>query len=191
MVDGDVYALTAPDLIKYFSGTRTGFSLDPSPDDQNLRPGHAYGLLDATGNKGSGQLFIWDSQWQRILVYNKTDGTYVGQYLAADGAPPLSDLTGMYVVDRGVTQAPLLVWARPDGLYQAPLVAAPAPTGSPGASGLPTIVPSSIPTVRPSPTLLGTPPPATATPIPASIEPTIRPRRTPRVDTTPVPSSSP
>ena len=100
LVDGDLYAVTAPEVIKYFSGSRTGFSLDPAPDDKNLRPGHSYGLLDATGNKGSGQLFIWDSQWQRILVYNKTEGTYVEQYLAAAGAPLFSDITGMYIIDR-------------------------------------------------------------------------------------------
>ncbi len=192
MVDGDVYAVTAPDLIKYFSGTRTGFALDPAPDDKNLRPGHAYGLMDATGNKGNGQLFIWDSQWRRILVYTKTDGTYVGQYLAADGTPPFSDLTGMYIIDRGVTQPPILVWARPDGLYQAPLVAQPAPTGSPPASGVPTLLPASnAPSAVPTSSVRPTSPPASATPVGPSAQPTVRPRRTPRAGTSPLPSASP
>ena len=196
MVDGDLYAVTAPNLIKYFSGTNTGFSLDPAPDDLNLRPGHSYGLLDATGSKGSGLLFIWDSQWQRILVYNKVDGTYVEQYLAAPGTPPLSELTGMYIIDRGVTQPPILVWARADGLYQAPLVAAPAPSSSPGASGVPSFAPSSAPpsappSLPPPPSGFATSPPPSATPVPPSTEPTVRPRRTPRVGTSPVPSASP
>ncbi len=193
MVDGDLYAVTPADLLKYFSGTKTGFSLDPAPDDLNLRPGHSYGLLDATGSKGSGQLFIWDSQWQRVLVYNKADGTYVEQYLAAPGAPPLSDLTGMYVIDRGVTQPPILVWARADGLYQAPLVAAPVatPSASPGASGVPSsAAPSSSPTVRPT-TGVQTPLPSTLTSTPPSTEPTERPRRTPRLGSSPGPSTSP
>jgi hypothetical protein len=197
MVDGDLYAVTPTDLLKYFSGTNTGFSLDPAPDDRNLRPGHSYGLLDATGNKGNGQLFIWDSQWQRILVYDKTDGSYVEQYLAAPGAPPFSDLTGMYIIDRGVTQPPILVWARADGLYQVPLVAAPAPTASPGASGLPGA--SLLPTLPPPPSLppsalptSGLPTPRrSATPVPPSTQPTERPRRTPAFGPSAEPSASP
>jgi hypothetical protein len=195
MVDGDVYAVTPTDLIKYFSGTRTGFSLDPAPDDKNLRPGHSYGLIDATGNKGSGQLFIWDSEWQRILVYNKNDGTYVEQYLAAPDAPALSDLSGMYIVDRGVTQPPVLVWARSDGLYQAPLVAAPAPSpsASPGASSVaPSIKPSSLPSRLPTPSVVtGTPVPSSSTTVTPSGEPTERPRRTPRTGASQPPSAAP
>ena len=197
MVDGDLYAVTAPDLLKYFSGTRTGFSLDPAPDDLNLRPGHSYGLLDATGSKGSGQLFIWDSQWQRILVYDKVEGKYIEQYFAAPGAPPFSDMTGMYIIDRGVTQPPVLVWARSDGLYQVPLVAAAAPSaspgasGAPGASGLPASPTASHPPSVPPPTTLVSLPPASASPVPPSSVPTERPRRTPRAGTSPAPSASP
>jgi hypothetical protein len=193
LVDGDVYALTAPQLIKYFSGSRTTWSLDPAPDDKNLRPGHAYGLLDATGNKGNGELFIWDSQWQRVLVYNKNDGTYEEQYLAANGAPPLTDVQGMYVVDRGVTQPPLLVWARPDGLYQAPLEQAPQASPSPGASALPSgPAASGLPSARPSLTAPpATTPPTTAVPSESAGPPTERPRRTPRPGTSPQASATP
>jgi len=201
MVDGDVYALTPTDLIKYFSGTRTGFSLDTAPDDKSLRPGHAYALMDATGTKGSGQLFLWDTRWQRILVYTKTDGTYVEQYIAAPGGPALSEVTGMYVVDRGVTQPPILVWARPDGLYQAPLVAAPGPSASPGtsagaspgASANPSTPPSPGPSQRSSaaPSPAGTFAQPSASPLSPSAQPTERPRRTPRVGTSPPPSAAP
>ena len=193
MVDGDLYAVTAPDVLKYFSGTKTSYSLDPAPDDKNLRPGHSYALIGATGTKGSGQLFIWDSQWQRILVYNKVDGTYVEQYLAAAGAPPLSDLTGMYIVDRGVTQPPILVWARPTGCTR--------PRSwkrlhlrrrAPGASGLASLPP---PTARrPARSAQWLHVPAAdgyADPPPPSGQPTERPRRTPRAGTSPAPSASP
>src|SRR3954470_9240116 len=191
MVDGDVYALTPTDLIRYFSGARTGFSLDPAPDDKNLRPGHTYGHMDATGTKGSGQLFIWDSKWQRLLVYNKTDGTYVEQYVAADGAPALSDVTGMYIVDQGVTKPPLLFWARPEGLYQAPLVAAPPPSGSPGASAGASVTPSASASAQaPTPTPVRSVPAASSTAAPPSAPATERPRRTPRAGgATPVPSA--
>ena len=192
MVDGDLYAVTPTALLKYFSGTNTGFSLDPAPDDKNLRPGHSYGLLGATGAKGTGQLFIWDSQWQRILVYNKTDGTYVEQYFAAPGAPPFADITGMYLIDRGVTQPPILVWARSDGLYQVPLTAAPAPSVSPGPSGLFSFPAASLPPASAPPSFTGSPLPGTsASPIPGSLEPTIRPRRTPQSLSSPAASVGP
>ena len=162
----------------------------PAPDDKNLRPGHAYGLIDATGNKGNGQLFIWDSQWQRILVYNKTDGTYVEQYLAADGAPPLSDLTGMYIVDRGVTQPPILVWARPDGLYQAPL------TGHRHRAALAGRVRAAVDAAvdrTVAPAIADGPSDAAAAERdtgPAERQPTERPRRTPRAVSSAEPSAS-
>ncbi len=175
MIDGDVYAVTEPALTRYFNGRDSGFSLDPAPDDKNLRPGHLYEMLAATGLKGSGDLYLWDKKWSRILVYDKDQGTYQQQYIAANGAPPFSDLTGMYIVDRGVTQPPILVWARPDGLYQVPLVAPQTPIGSPAPSGLQT----AVPTLPPPASFIPTPSP-TVTQIPASVEPTIRPRRTPQ-----------
>jgi len=174
MIDGDVYAVTEPALKRYFNGRDSGFSLDPAPDDKNMRPGHLYEMVAATGSKGNGDLFLWDKQWSRILVYDKANGTYSQQYIAANGAPPFSDLAGMYIVDRGVTQPPILVWARPDGLYQVPLVAPQTPIGSPAPSGLKT----SVPTMLPPASFIATPSPH-VTPVPASVEPTVRPRRTP------------
>jgi hypothetical protein len=192
MIDGDVYAVTEPGLLRYFNGRDTGFSLDPPPDDQNLRPGHLYESVDATGTKGNGQLFVWDKQWSRILVYDKVEGSYLEQYVAAAGAPAFADMRGMYIVDRGVTQPPMLVWARPEGLFQVPLTQPQIPTGSPGVSplpsslpsgppsALPSSLPSGRPTIGPSPIATPTPPPATGSPIPPSTVPTERPRRTPR-----------
>jgi hypothetical protein len=194
MIDGDVYALTEPALKRYFNGRDSGFSLDPAPDDKNLRPGHVYGLVDATGTKGSGELFVWDRQWSRIVVYDKVEGSYVDQYIAPAGAPPLSDLHGMYVIDRGVTQPTVLVWARADGLYQAPLVPPSLPSASPGASSPPSGgpsprasgLPSGLPSVVP-----GSVPASTIGPPQASNVPTVRPRRTPQIATSPGPSSPP
>ena len=125
MVDGDLYAVTpsAPAQVLQRQPARASRSIR-HPTTRTCARATATACSSATGAKGSGQLFIWDSQWQRILVYNKTDGTYVAQYLAAPGAPPFADITGMYVIDRGVTQPPILVWSRPDGLYQVPLAAA-------------------------------------------------------------------
>lgn len=192
MIDGDVYALTEPALKRYFNGRDSGFSLDRAPDDKNVRPGHLYELLDATGTKGSGQLFVWDKQWARILVYDKVEGTYVEQYIAAPGAPPLSDVRGMYIIDRGVTQPPILVWARADGLYQAALVEAAVPTASPGASSLASIRPSPFSSGLASPLpSLGSAAPPTAVAPSGSVEPSVRPRRTPQFGGSAAPTASP
>jgi hypothetical protein len=167
-VDGDIYAVTSEDLEQYFSGRQTAFSLDPPPDDGDLRAGHDYALLSATGVRGDGDLYVWDKLWSRVLVYDKAAGAYSTQYLAADGTQPLADLTGMYVVDRGHAEPPLLFFTTPSGLFRVELGAGavPQPTASPTPSASPP------PTVTPSPN-------ATAPGETPSPEPT-RPRRTPR-----------
>jgi hypothetical protein len=169
LVDGDVYGLTSTSLLRYFNGRRSGFELEAPPDDGDLRPSHDYQLITATGTRGVGHLFIWDGLHSRVLEFDKTDGTYVGQYVATDGAPPMSDLTGMYVVDPGSVQLPpTLVYARADGVYQVTLA---APENLPSAPPV-TIAPTTPPASASPP---GSEPPATP-----SVEPTERPRRTPR-----------
>ncbi|MDL2335021.1 MAG: hypothetical protein QFC55_03185 [Chloroflexota bacterium] len=172
-VDGDVYAVTADNLEQYFSGRQTPFSLDPAPDDGDLRPGHDYVLLAATGVRGDGILCVWDKLWSRILVYDKSAGAYSTQFLAADGTQPLTDLTGMYVIDRGHTQPPLMVFATSSGIFSVELGGGTGPTSSP--------TPSTSATIPP----LATPPPTPSGPTPEPTPEPTRPRRTPR------PSGSP
>jgi hypothetical protein len=170
-IDGDVYALTPDALLRYFNGRRSTFDLVPPPDADDLRPSHRFGRMDATGTRGAGLIFVWDALHTRILVYDKADGAYVEQYLAADGSPAFEDVRGMYIIDRGEVDPPFLIWAAPGGLFQsvleAPVEAEPSPEptvvvtpGRPGASGSP-----GAPTVSPSG---------------GSPEPIDRPRRTPR-----------
>lgn len=168
-VDGDVYGITPDNLEQYSSGRQTAFSLDLPPDDGDLRAGHEYDLLAATGVRGDGDLYVWDKLWSRVLLYDKAAGAYSTQYLAADGTPPFSDLTGMYVVDRGHSEPPLLIFATPAGLFQVELGpgADPVPSQSPAASGTP---PPPTPSPNTSPTAPGETP---------SPEPT-RGRRTPQ-----------
>ena len=171
LVDGDVYAVTADNVLRYFNGRRSGaFELADPPDAGDLRPGHDYRLMAATGTRGVGELFVWDAANARILAFDKTDGTFVEQYVATPGAPPLSDLTGMYVIDRGVETAPILVYSRADALYQV-ILSAPAVAPSPSLSPTP---------LESEQVASPTPPTATETPATPSPEPTQRPRRTPR-----------
>ncbi|HLB45266.1 MAG TPA: hypothetical protein VJK49_07725, partial [Candidatus Limnocylindrales bacterium] len=175
-VDGDVYALTSDNLERYFNGQLSGFSLDPPPDNEDLRPGHDYALLAATGVRGDGNLYVWDRLWSRVLVYDKADGVYSAQYVAADGAPPLADLTGMYIVDRGHAQPALLVFSTAAGLYQVELTEG-GPEATPSVSPAASVSPSPLasPSATPSET------PGEPSPVPT------RARRTPRVTDSPTP----
>ncbi|MEO8626457.1 MAG: hypothetical protein ABI452_07130, partial [Candidatus Limnocylindrales bacterium] len=172
-VDGDVYAVTADNVGQYFSGRQTAFSLDPPPDDSDLRPGHQYALLAATGVRADGDLYVWDNLWSRIILYDKSAGAYSTQFLAADGTQPLTDIAGMYVIDRGHTQPPLLVFATSGAIFSVELgvgsVQSPSPT------------PSSSATIPP----LATPTPVASGPTPEPTPEPTRARRTPR------PSGSP
>jgi hypothetical protein len=161
-VDGDIYALTSDGLLKYFNQRRVSFELATPPDAGDLRPGHDYRRLATTGERGSGRLFVWDAAQSRVLAFNKADGEYVEQWLAAEGAPAFSDVRGMYVLDRGETEPPLLLWADATHIYQTVLASTPAAGASPS------------PSAEATPT-----PPGSAEPSPTD-QPSERPRRTPR-----------
>jgi hypothetical protein len=115
------------------------------------------------------------------VVFEKADGSYVEQFVARDDGPSFGDVRGMYVLDRGEAEAPLLVWAGPRGVYQTEL-AAPVPTEEPSPSPSPLDAPGS-PALPPAPPpeSPAESPPDGVTPAPTSPEPTDeRPRRTPR-----------
>jgi hypothetical protein len=184
-IDGDVYAVTEPEVIRYFNGRASGYSLDAAPDNANLRPGHQYRILAATGTRGVGEIFVWDALWSRILVYDKAGGTYSEQYHAAESAPSLADVRGMYVIDRGNVLPPILVWALANGVYQVELTPTDeTPSSSPGPDASPSAPVDASPQPGASPTPRATPltssPPGTASPPAESAPPTERPRRTPR-----------
>jgi hypothetical protein len=176
LVDGDVYALTKDEVLRYFNGRRSGaFESAELPDDADLRPGHDYRFMAATGTRGVGTLYVWDAEHGRILAFDKIDGTLIGQFVGADGAVPLTNITGMYVVESGSELIPpTLIFARPEGLYQVVLGAPEevVPSPSPGAS----VAPSSSASARPSGTPVVTQVPSAS----PTVEPTLRPRRTPR-----------
>ena len=172
LVDGDVYAVTSDSVLRYFSGRRSGFDIPDPPDAGDIRPGHDYRFIGATGSRGVGNMYVWDAEnGGRILVFDKTDGTYVGQFVSAPGAPPLSDVTGMYVIDPGTSTAPpVLMYVRPDGVYRLVLAEPDSIPSTPPVTAAPT---GTTPVA--SPTTGASEQPASPTP-----EPTRRPRRTPR-----------
>ena len=156
-VDGDIYALLQADVARYFNGRRLTYTLDPTPDAEDLRPGVNLGRMAMTGGRGVGQLLVWDSVHSRVIAYAKNDASYIEQFVGS--GVELSDLRGMYVIDRGEAEPPILIWASATTIYETVLepTAEPEPTASPEPGATPRL-----------------------TPAPGTPDPTDRPRRTPR-----------
>ncbi len=133
-IDGDVYILESDGVTRYNTGQASGFALKTPPDDGDVRPGHDYRLLAATGSRGQGRLWIWDARHQRVLAFAKADGTYLGQFIVEPGGVGYQDMRGMAVVERPNGQAPVLVWAAADQIMASPLQPAPEPGVSPSPS---------------------------------------------------------
>jgi len=182
LIDGDIYALTATDARRYETGQQREFVLEVPPDDGDVRPGREFALIESTGPRREGSLYVWDALHGRLVVYDKSDGSYVQQWLPVSSAPALSDLRGMFIVveqapvvpegsvvpepSPPITSAGTLYWLTADALYRSELTAVedePAATPSPSVGPAETVEPAE--TVDPT----------------RSVEPTRRPRRTPRV----------
>lgn len=139
-IDGNLYTLTPDNVVKHTSGRKVDMRLDDPPDTGDLRPGHRYRLIDGTS---PGRLFVYDERWGRILVFLKTDGSYLEQWSTSGPLPSMEDVRGMYVTQGGTAQnpkTPVVVWATPKGIYRSTLTqadvdlsATPAPDGTPGA----------------------------------------------------------
>lgn len=134
--DGNLYTLSQDNVVKHSSGRRLDWRLDDPPDSRDLRPGHRYRHIDGTG---PGRLYVYDEQWGRILVFLKSDGTYLEQWKTAGRQPPMEDIRGMWVTQSGTAQAPKaaqVTWATPHGIYRSTLAQTAADlSASPGADG--------------------------------------------------------
>jgi hypothetical protein len=138
--DGNLYTLTPDNVVKHNAGRKLDMRLDEPPDSDDLRPGHRYRLIDGTRFD---RLFVYDELWGRILVFTKSDGTYIEQWATRGPLPPMDDVRGMYVTQSGTAQepkAPVVIWATPQGIYRSTLVqtgvdlsATRAPDPTPGA----------------------------------------------------------
>jgi hypothetical protein len=158
LIDGNLYGLTEDGAVKHLSGRVQDFSLAAPPDDGDLRPGHEYRLFSGPGGIGQGSLYVWDAQHGRLLIFRKSDGGFVEQWLTGARMPRLEDLRGMYVVEGAAPATPegedplpaspaTVYWLTADALYRSELVDVPqGPAGSPSPGASPSL------SVGPSPT---------------------------------------
>ncbi len=157
-IDTNVYALTPSNVVKHSGGRPQNFDLATPPDNGDLRPGHKYRLIDGTGIPATGRLYVYDEKWDRILVFLKSDGSYVEQWSTKGaGLPSMADIRGMYVTQasasKGQTPPARLTWATPNGIFKStltPVVAqAPAASPAPGAAATPEPTRTPKPTKKP------------------------------------------
>ncbi len=142
-VDGNLYTLTDSNVVKHNSGRTQDFELATPPDDADIRPGHQYRLIDGTSTSGvSPKLYVYDQKWGRILVFLKSDGSYVEQWSTRGKLPSMGDMRGMYVTQPtskpgAETKPAVVTWATPEGIFRSQLtaVAAGAPSATPVPSG--------------------------------------------------------
>ncbi len=127
-IDFDVYALFQNSVRRHTYGRWDGnFSIDLPPDDLDLRPGHAYRLLDGSGRSSSdGRIYLYDALHGRVVGFSKVNGNYIGQWLPAGEGGEMEDVRGMYVIEGGTTKKgkrknDTLVWVTPDAIYRTTL----------------------------------------------------------------------
>ena len=86
LIDGDVYAVTSPNVIRYFNGRATSFALDDAARQRRPAPGPR--LRADRGDRARAASASCTSGTQlhgRVLVFDKNEGTYVEQFIAAPG----------------------------------------------------------------------------------------------------------
>jgi hypothetical protein len=129
-VDFDLYALIEDSVRRYHLEKYDGaFMLAEPPDAADLRPGHDYRRMAGSGTaSGGGNLYVYDELHGRIVGFEKSDGSYIGQWLPGEGDPQMDDLRGMYVIPGKVlnrkrqSRGPdTLVWLTPEGIYRSVL----------------------------------------------------------------------
>lgn len=90
-IDGNIWLLMDDGkVLRYLGGEQVPFSLD----DSVARPTDPVDLY--VSQQADDAIYIADAADERILIFEKETGTYVGQYQAADGRP-LQGLRSIYI----------------------------------------------------------------------------------------------
>jgi hypothetical protein len=146
-IDGDVY-MTSGGVLRRYSG---GAPDDWSPaeiGDELLRPLLTPTLLMSAGASRTGIIYVWDSSAHRVIAYSKaSSGAMLAQYVINDGADPVGEILGGYILPAADGGAPTFVWAEAERVRSA--VLGKPVTQEPGASVDPTpdpVIETPIPT---------------------------------------------
>jgi hypothetical protein len=171
LIDGDIYATENGAVERLIP---TGGWKPAALPDSDIRPTSNYtevvspNLPDGTYSKGTGTLYAWDTQNDRVVAFSKNGGKYLAQYVAVSGGVSWSDLQDIVVLPSLGADVPnTMWWVSSSAFYTSTLAdvqptpsaspspsAAPSPSGSakPATSAKPTAKPKSSASPRPSAT---------------------------------------
>ena len=130
-VDSNVYTLTPNERGQAHVRPPPG----PAPRDPARRRRHPSGPPvppHRRHGQSGGRLYVYDEKWNRILVFLKSDGSYVDQWSTKGVLPSMADMRGMYVsqppTQKGQSKPPpaRVVWATPQGIYRSQLTPVPS-----------------------------------------------------------------
>ena len=146
-IDGDVYMTSAGALRRYSGGAPDDW-VPADIGDQLLRPLITPTLVMSAGASRTGVIYVWDSSAHRVIAYTKAaSGAMLAQYVIGDGADPVGEILGGYILPAADGGAPTFIWAEA-GRVRSAVLGAPV-TQEPGASVGPTpdpIIETPIPT---------------------------------------------
>jgi hypothetical protein len=102
----------------------------------------------SAGASRTGIIYVWDSSAHRVIAYSKaSSGAMLAQYIISDGADPVGEILGGYILPAADGGAPTFVWAEA-GRVRSAVLGKPV-TQEPGASVDPTpdpVIETPIPT---------------------------------------------
>ena len=175
MIDGDIFATEAGAVERLIP---TGGWKPATLPDTDIRPTSSFTALvspnnaDGSYTKGTGTLYAWDPQNDRVVTFSKSNGKYVAQYVPVSGGVTWADLQDIELPPSLGTDVPATMWwVSSNAFYTSTLVdVQPTPSPSPTAS------PSSSPT------------PSSSAKPGKSPKPTTKPGKSPKPSATPKPS---
>jgi hypothetical protein len=141
-VDGKVYLVDKGQITQYVLGQAIhGWSPDPPPDTL-IRPKAPYYTKLTADNpaQDQGTFYAYDGLNRRIVAFEKSDGSIVGEYIVPANTPWFTALTGLFVTTGTGGTNPTLYWTEGGSLMRASLNpnSSPSPTASGSGSPSPT-----------------------------------------------------
>ena len=136
-IDGDIFLTNDGTLERYTSGANDGWEAS-LPEDTLLRPIPVLESAAGAGERREGRVYAFDPESERVLAFEKGDGTFIEQYRIAGGGDDWSDLRSMYILPGAEDQPATMIWLSTSALGQVFLEAVP---DEPGATPRPTAEP--------------------------------------------------
>ena len=136
-IDGDIWLADGGALIRLVGGRNDGWT-PGDPGDEIVRSAPHFTLVGSGSPRREGKVYGLDPTNQRVLAFQKSDGTFVEQYRLAGGSVAWDNLRSWFVVPGVGDQPDTLFWISGNAMHKTVLEPlATGPGASPGASGGP------------------------------------------------------